>query len=275
MSNAAVLFDEPGPRGRQRIRLATAVSVVVVAAIAALAVRQLYRHDDLSGDKWYALIERPNLRFLLIGSPGGFGGLAATLTVTAVTVGVAVPLGALVGLARLARTPAVRAVAWAYTELFRALPLLLVLFAFFIGLPRLGIVLPTFWQLAGAIIIGNAATVAEIFRAGVRSLPRGQSEAAYSIGMRYWQAMRLVVLPQAIRRLRPALVNQVVQVLKQSTFGVVVSYLELLYAGQLLAESDNVPPHSLLPTYLVIAAFFVATNTALSRLAGLLDRRSR
>jgi glutamate transport system permease protein len=268
-----VLFDQPGPRALRRTAIATAVSVVVICTAAGLALWQLYRHHQLDEDKWYALFERANLRFLLMGSPGEFGGLAATLAVTVVAVCLATPLGLLVGLARLARTPAVRWSARAYTEIFRALPLLLVLFAFFIGLPRLGIVLPRFWQLTIAIVIVNVATLAEVFRAGVLSLPTGQSEAAYCVGMRYWQVVCFVVVPQALRRLRPALISQVVQVLKQSTFGSVVSYLELLYAGELLAESDQVPPHSLLPTYLVVAAFYVAVNAGLSGLATLLDRR--
>jgi glutamate transport system permease protein len=268
------LFDPPGPRARQRIRAATVAALVVMGTLVALAFWQLYEHGQLDGDKWHALFEWPNLRFLLAGSPGEIGGLASTMAITGVTVALAMPLGALVGLARLAQTAAVRAVARAYTELFRALPLLLLLFVFFIGLPRLGVVLPNFWQLTLAIVISNVASIAEVFRAGVLALPRGQTEAAYSIGMGYWQTMRLVVVPQVLRQLSPTLISQVVQILKQSTLGVVVSYLELLYAGGLLAESDHMPPHSLLPTYIVIAAFFIVANAGLSRLARSLDRRT-
>jgi glutamate transport system permease protein len=103
----------------------------------------------------------------------------------------------------------------------------------------------------------------------VLALDRGQTEAAYSLGMTYWQAMRLVVVPQAVRRLTPALVSQLVRLLKDSTLGYVVSYLELLHKAQVIGEYY----HSVLPAYLVAAACFVLINTALSGLANRLEKR--
>jgi glutamate transport system permease protein len=256
------LFDVPGPRGRRRIRIATAASVVVLVALAALALRQFAAHGQLASSQWQMFGNWAIIRFLL-------GGVGQTLLVTAVAAALALPLGALLALVRLSRSRVARALARGYVELFRAVPLLLLLYVFLFGLPRAGLTFPVFWELVIPIVLGNAAVLSEIFRAGVLALDRGQSEAAYSLGMTYWQAMAWVVIPQAVRRLVPTLVSQLVRLLKDSTLGYVVSYLELLHKAQVLGEYY----HSVLPTYLVAAACFVLINTALSGLAGWLERR--
>ncbi|MFE9426937.1 amino acid ABC transporter permease [Kitasatospora sp. NPDC006697] len=256
------LFDTPGPRGRRRILLATVLSAGLLAALLALALWQFERHGQLAAGQWRMFTEWPIIRFLL-------DGVEKTLLVTAVAAGLALPLGASVALVRLSRNRPARALARCYAELFRAVPLLLLLYAFLFGLPRAGLTFPVFWQLVIPIVLGNAAVFSEIFRAGVLALDRGQSEAAHSLGMTYWQAMAWVVIPQAVRRLVPTLVSQLVRLLKDSTLGYVVSYLELLHKAQVLGEYY----HTVLPTYLVAAACFVLINTALSTLAGRLERR--
>jgi glutamate transport system permease protein len=260
--NEELLFDVPGPRARRRIRIATAASVLVLGALAVLMLRQFTAHGQLAAAQWRMFTDWPIIRFLL-------GGVGQTLLVTAVAAALALPLGALIALVRLSRSRWPRALARGYVELFRAVPLLLLLYVFLFALPRAGLTFPVFWQLVIPIVLGNAAAFAEIFRAGVLALDRGQSEAAHSLGMTYWQAMAWVVIPQAVRRLVPTLVSQLVRLLKDSTLGYVVSYLELLHKAQVLGEYY----HSVLPTYLVAAACFVLINTALSALAGWLERR--
>ncbi|MEK8174623.1 ABC transporter permease subunit [Streptomyces sp. M19] len=103
----------------------------------------------------------------------------------------------------------------------------------------------------------------------VRAVPRGQSEAAQSVGMRYWQTMRLVVLPQAVRQTTPALVGQLVRLLKDSTLGYVVSFLELLNSAKVLGEYNG----TIIQGYLVVALIFIVLNNALAGAAGLLERR--
>jgi glutamate transport system permease protein len=121
------------------------------------------------------------------------------------------------------------------------------------------------------IVISGTATVAELFRAGVLSMERGQFEAAYSIGLGYWAAMRLVILPQVVRRMVPVLVTQVVALLKDTTLGYVVSYSELLNSGRTLAQYTQ----ALVQTYLVVAVIYVVVNGLLSRLAAYLEQRQR
>lgn len=257
-----LLFDPPGPRARRRIRIATALSVVVLAALLSLAVRQFAAHGQLDRSQWWMFGQWPVLRFLLTG-------LGHSLLATAVAAALAFPLGGLVAHGRLARSRLVRGAARTYVELFRSVPLLLLLYIFLFGLPSVGLTFPAFWQLVIPIVLGNTAVVAEIYRAGVLNLPRGQTEAAYSIGMTHGQAMRYVVVPQALRALTPALVSQLVRLLKDSTLGYVVSYLELLHQAKVLGEYY----HAVLATYLVAAAAFIAVNAALSCTASWLEAR--
>lgn len=256
------LFDPPGPRGRARIRIATAVSLLVLALLVAAAVQRFAAHDQLAAAKWRLFVQTPVLRYLLTG-------LWATVRVTLVSAALALPFGALLALARLSRTRFLRWPAAAYVEVMRSVPLLLLIYAFLLGLPSTGIRMALFWQLVWPIVLTNAAVLAEIFRAGVRALPRGQSEGAQAIGLTYWQSMRLVILPQAVRQTTPSLVGQLVRLLKDSTLGYVVSFLELLNSAKVLGEYN----HTIIQGYLVVALVYVLLNNALAAVAGLLERR--
>ncbi|MBT0772301.1 amino acid ABC transporter permease [Kineosporia sp. J2-2] len=258
----AALFDVPGPRGRRRIAIATVVSTVAIAGLFALALRQFAINGQLEWSKWELFTQWPVIRYLLTA-------LWATVQVTLVTGALAVPLGAVLALARLSRSPLLSKPATLYVEVLRAIPLLLLIYAFLLGLPSTGIRIPLFWQLVIPITLTNAAVLAEIFRAGVRALPKGQSEAAFALGLGYWPTMRLVVLPQAVRLSAPALISQIIRLLKDSTLGYVVSYLELLASARVLGEFN----HTVLQSFVVVAAVFIVLNLALAALAAQLERR--
>jgi len=258
----AALFDVPGPRGRRRIAIATTVSTVVIAALLVLAVRQFAVNGQLEADKWRLFTQWPVIRYLL-------HALGATLKVTLISGAIALPLGALLALARLSRSPLLNKPAALYVEVLRAVPLLLLIYAFLLGLPSTGLRIPLFWQLIIPIVLTNAAVLAEIFRAAVKALPRGQTEAAYALGLGYWPAMRLVVLPQAVRLAAPALISQVIRLLKDSTLGYVVSYLELLSSAKVLGEFN----HTIIQSFVVVAAVFIVANLSLAAVANQLERR--
>lgn len=259
-----VLFDVPGPRTRRRVRYATAVALLAVAAVVALGLRQFGENGQLAGDRWQPFAQIGYIRFL-------WTGLEGTLKATVMCAVLAFPIGAALALLRLARNRVVRYVATAYIELFRAVPLLLLIYAFLLALPPRGINLPIFWKLVVPITMVSAAVLAEVFRAGILALDRGQSEAAAAIGLTYWQSMRLVVLPQAVRLVVPTLVAQLVSLLKDSTLGYVVSYPELMKQGNNL----TVYTHLLVQTYVIIAVVYVLINFGLSQLASALERRVR
>jgi len=259
-----LLFDHPGPQTRRRIRITTGASLLVIVALLTAAVRQFAVHGQLDADQWSMFTRWPVIRFLLDGA-------GRTLLVAGTAAALALPLGAAAGLLGLSRRRAPRAAVRSLMELLRATPLLLLLYAFLFGLPSAGVLLPVFWQLTVPIVLSNAAVIAELFRAGLLAQDRGQTEAALSLGMTHAQAMRRVVLPQATRHLMPALVGQLVRLLKDSTLGYVVSFLELLHKTRVLGEYY----HTLLPSYLVTAACYVLINTALSQAATRLERRTR
>ena len=259
-----VLFDAPGPRGRARIRLCTVVGVLVIAGLVALALRQFAENGQLGRSRWIWILEPGYLRF--IGQ-----GLLQTLLATACAGVFAFPLGIVLALGRLSRHRTPRLLSTGYIELFRGVPLLLLIYAFLLALPRYGINLPDLWKLVVPIVLVNVAVLAEIYRAGINAVDPGQNEAALAVGMTEGLAMRTVVLPQAIRLVVPTLVTQLVALLKDSTLGYVVSYPELLKTGQNL----TVYLHLLVQPYLIVAVIYVLVNVLLSRLAVRLERRGQ
>jgi glutamate transport system permease protein len=262
VSAERVLFDEPGPAGRRRIRIATVVTLLVLAGVVTLAVKQFGDHGQLAAERWTTFGQLSYVRFL-------WTGLQGTLVAAGVAALISFPAGALFGLMRISEHRAVRWVAGVYVELFRAVPLLLLIYAFLLGLPRFGINLPIFWKLVVPIVVVNTAVLAELVRAGIGAVDRGQSEAGQAIGLRRGQVLRLVVLPQAVRLIVPTLVTQLTTLLKDTTLGYVVSYPELMRQGNNL----TVYTHLLIQTFVIIAVVYVLINFALSQLAHALDRR--
>ncbi len=262
MSATRVLFDDPGPKARARIRITTVVVILVILGVFALVLVQFGSHGQLAPERWTQFTEGPILRY--IGT-----GLVSTLQAAAVAAVVSIPLGALFSVLRLSRTRPVRWLSTAYIEIFRSTPLLLLVYLFVGGLPAIGWNFPIFWKLVIPMILVNVAVLAEIFRAGVASLPKGQSEAGLSIGLTYSQNLRSIVFPQAIRLVIPALVTQLVALLKDTTLGYAASYPELMKTATNLTAFTGY----LIQTYLVIATLYVVLNFLISKLAELLERR--
>ncbi len=259
-----VLFDEPGPRGRTTIRIATGVAAVLVALLVAGAVWQFAVHGQLAAYKWQFFTYTAIIRTLIV------DGIGNTFLATAVAAVVAFPLGLVLALGRLSRRRALSRVSTGWIEFFRSMPMILVVYAFLLALPRFGLVLPVFWMLVVPMILVSSATTAEVFRAGIRAVDRGQWEAAQSLGMGRRSVLTQVVLPQAFRIVLPNLLTQLVSLLKDSTLGYVVSYGELMQQGKELVAYY----HYMIQTYLVIAVIYVLINWLLSRLAGWLQVRT-
>ncbi|MBA3652873.1 MAG: amino acid ABC transporter permease [Actinobacteria bacterium] len=261
---AIVLGDALGPRARRRVRIITVISAVLVAAVVGVVMARLATHEQLTAAKWRPLTQWTVVKFLLVGL-GQTVKAAAAGMVLATVVGVAMALG------RLAPRAPVRWVAGAYVEFFRAIPLLLLIFFAGFALPKYGIHLSPFESVVAALVVYNGAVLGEIFRAGVLSLDRGQSEAAYALGMTYWQTMFLVVIPQAARRMVPAIVSQLVTLLKDTSLGLVVSYDELLRRAENTGEYYRNPLQSIVAA----AVLYIAVNFTLSRIARRLEVRQR
>jgi glutamate transport system permease protein len=259
-----VLFDEPGPRGRRRIAVGTVLISLAIAALLFLAYRTLDASGELALAKWKPFWQQWAVKFLL-------EGLWGTLLVTLASAVVSFPAGALLAVGRAGRNPLVRGLCTAYIEVFRSVPTLLLVYVFLFALPGVGLNLSIFWKLTVPIILINAAVIAEIVRAGIRSLDRGQTEAALAVGMTSGATMRLVVMPQAVRLVIPTLVTQLVALLKDSTLGYVVSYPELMKQANNLANNTKL----LLQAFVVVSLIYVVINFGLTRLATWLEQRIR
>jgi len=263
MTGSGALFDEPGPRGRAAIRAVTVVSIVAIAFALFMAVRQFAINGQLEVRRWDLFAQWPFQRLIL----QAFG---RTLVAAAASAAIALPLGVVLAVGRLSKARAIRWVAIVVIEFFRAVPLLLIIYIFFFALPRYGLNPSLFWKLVIPIGLCEGAVIAEVFRAGILALPRGQSEAGEAIGLTHGQTFRIVVFPQAIRLVVPSLVAQIVILLKDTTLGYAVSYSELQNSAQVLTAWK---PESLVQAYLVISAIYVLVNIAISTAARAMDRR--
>ena len=266
-----VLFDVPGPRAVRRIRIASVAAGVLIVAIVAAAVDQFAAHGQLAASQWQVFGRVSIMEFLA-------QGLAATLLAAAVSAAITAPLALLAAFGRLGKSRILRTVAGAYVEFLRAVPVLLLLYVFLFVLPHYGLNFPPFWMLVIPLSLSNSAALAEIFRAGILSMERGQTEAALAIGLSEWQTMRLVIMPQALRRLAPTLISQGIYLLKGTTLGYVVSYSELLSQAQIIGEYHNIFQHingPLVQSYLVVMVAFVAINASLAKLARVVEGRQQ
>jgi glutamate transport system permease protein len=261
-----VLYDAVGPRGRRRIVAGSVVGVLVIAAILGVAVARMAAKGAFEADLWRVLTRGDVQRLLA-------RGLAATLRAALLAMVLSIVVGALLAVGRLSRRSWLSRAAGGWVELFRGVPLLLLILFVFLGLPALGVTVSTFWALVAGLTLYNSAVIGEIFRAGILSLPRGQTEAAYAIGLRRGQTLRIVLLPQAVRLMLPALVSQLVTLLKDTSLGFVIGYTELLRNGRTAVEFLG--GRYSIPIYTAIAVVYIAVNASLSFTARWLDRRTR
>jgi len=267
VSQPTVLYDVLGPKGRRNVRIGTALGTLVVVAVIAGALVQLSRNGQLEADRWAVLVDPES------GVPQRLGeALVNTLRAAAVAMAFSMVLGAFLAAGRLSDHAWVRAPVSVVVQFFRGIPLLLLILFAFLGLPKLGINVNLFWTLVIGLTAYNMAVLGEIFRAGILSIDRGQSEAGYALGLRKSQVMRLILVPQAVRRMLPAIVSQLVTLLKDTSLGFVIGYFELLRQGKALV--DFYGNQFGLQIYFAVALMYIAVNLALSLLARYLDKRS-
>lgn len=261
---APILADALGPRGRRQAQVLSVVAGVVIAGVVAVAIQRLSDKGQLDGDLYRPFTQWAAIKFFLIG-------LGNTAKVAAIAMTGAMAIGVVMAMLRLTRSRIMRTLGALYVEFFRGLPLyLLIIFSAF-ALPRYGVDISLLSALALGLIVYNSAVLGEVFRAGVLSLDRGQTEAAYAIGMGYWQTMLLVLVPQAARRMLPAIVSQLVTLIKDTSLGVVIAYEELLRRSQIAGEFFRNPLQSMV----FVALIYIAVNYALSSLARRLEVRQR
>ena len=206
-----------------------------------------------------------------------WGGLPVTLILTVVAIGVGFPVSIALALGRRSALPAVSTLSVIAIETVRGLPLLSILFVASIMLPLFlpeALLPDKFVRAAVALTLFASAYLAEVIRGGLQAIPTGQSEAAKSLGLSYWQAQRFIVLPQAIKIVIPALANTIIVMIKNTSLVLVVGLFDLISAGK-AALADPAWPSPSAETYLFIGAIYFALAFAFARFADFLERRGR
>lgn len=266
--SGTVLFDAPGPRARIRNTVITVVTLVITVLIAWVVYARLQEKGQLTAAKWEPFLTA-NLWTTYV-----LPGVQGTLTAAAVSIVLALILGFLLGVGRLSTITPVRWASSVVVEFFRAIPvLIMMIFAYFLF--ALYDVFPSKYLALAGVITGltlyNGAVIAEIVRAGVNALPRGQAEAASALGLRWGQTMRSILLPQAITSMLPVLVSQLVVVLKDTAIGYQITFVEMVRQGTVVGSSYG----NYVPALIVIAVLMISVNFGLSALATRIERRMR
>lgn len=249
-----ILFADPGTQTQARLRAASWIAASGLLVLAAGIVFRFHDAGQLDARFWKFFAWPTTWAFL-------GQGLLGTLASAAMAAAIALTLGLVLLTGRMARPRLVRWPSVALIEFLRGTPTLLLIYVCFLVLPSVGVKLSTYWMLTLPVGLSTAAVVAEVYRAGVLAVPRGQTDAARSLGMNQAQVFFLIVFPQALRYIVPALVAQLVIVVKDTTFGYVVTYGELMQNAKVLIANY----HSLVPVYLVVALLYCAVNYAISR----------
>lgn len=273
--SASVLYDAPGPKAKVRNRIYTVAGTLAVLALIAIAVYRLNAKGQFDAELWdilnYADV-RENIR----------NGVLTTLQVFAVAAVLSLALGVLLAVGRLSDHKAIRWVATGFIELFRAVPLLITIYALWVLFlsyqSELGFTGEStqFWALVIGLTVYNGSVQAEVLRAGILSVPKGQREAAYAIGMRKTQVMTSVLVPQAVRAMLPTIISQLVVTLKDTSLGYVITYEELLYTLRQMAGTITVNEQdTYFPLIVVGGVIYVAMCLALSALANWIEKRGR
>ncbi|MDX3245145.1 amino acid ABC transporter permease [Streptomyces sp. ME18-1-4] len=266
---SSVLYDTPGPRAKRRNVIFSVVFVVLLALFAWWVWQKMDEKEQLTSALWKPFIESEAWTTYLL------PGLANTLKAAALAMVIALPLGAVFGIARLSDHRWVRVVAGTVVEFFRSIPvLLLMLFAneFYSRSTNVTSEDRPLYAVVTGLVLYNASVLAEVVRAGILSLPKGQTEAAYAIGLRKGQTMSSILLPQAVTAMLPAIVSQLVVIVKDTALGgVMIGFTELLNSrGTLAANYANV-----VPSFIVVAAMFIVLNFILTSFASWLEKRLR
>ena len=265
--SGSVLYDVPGPRAIARNRVFGVITVLIVAALVGFLLWRLYDTGQFSAEKWYAFT------FTNVWVQFGLATLR-TLAAFAVAAIGALALGFILALGRMSDHAWVRWPFTALVEVMRAVPVLVLMFLLYYGLPVVGVRLGAYWSVVIALIIYNGSVLAEVLRAGVESLPRGQREAGYAIGLRKAGVMRLVLLPQAIRAMMPVIIAQLVVTLKDTALGFIITYPELLFYAKYLGSQSNVGS-PIIPATIVAATIYIALCLVLSAVANSVEKRLR
>ncbi|MFE7330732.1 amino acid ABC transporter permease [Streptomyces sp. NPDC057565] len=267
----SVLYDAQGPRAKQRNVLYTALFVLCAAAAVWWVYDSLAAKHQLDWIKWkpFFTSSQPWETYL-------WPGLQNTLKAAFFALIIALPLGALFGIGRLSEHRWVRMPAGVVVEFFRAIPVLILMItanAAYSEYTNISTDVRPLYAVVTGLVLYNASVLAEIVRAGIHSLPQGQTDAAKAIGMRKGQIMVYVLLPQAVTAMLPAIVSQLVVIVKDTALGgAVLTFPELLASVRPMSANYGA---NTIACFTIVAVLYIVVNFALTSFAGWLEGRLR
>ncbi|MFD1656867.1 amino acid ABC transporter permease [Streptomyces caeni] len=268
---SSVLYDAQGPRARRRNVVYTVLFLLAVAAVLWWVFTSLNDKGQLAWDKW-----KPFLGGTEAWSTYIWPGLQNTLEAAALSMVIALPLGAVLGIARLSDHAWIRVPVTVVVEFFRAIPVLVLMIfglALFAQYTSVGSDDRPLYAVVTGLVLYNASVLAEIVRAGILALPKGQSEAALAIGLRKNQVMRFILLPQAVTAMLPAIVSQLVVIVKDTALGgAVLTFPELLAS---VSPMSSYYGANTIASFTIVALIYIVINFSLTTFAGWLEKRLR
>lgn len=275
MSNvSSVLYDIPGPVTKRRQRLWSVVAGLAILAVLGAGLFAMYR-NGIFDERWLVLIDPPNVRGLDSTAADVWwnslimtGLIQGTLAAAALAMPIAGIAALILVVLRTSTKKAVSIPAKVLIEISRGLPVLvLMLFGLFV------FNFSAYVSVAFGLIVYNAAILAEILRAGLASIAKGQGEAGMAIGLSWFQNFFIVTLPQAIRVMMPSLIAQLVVLLKDTSIGFIVGYTELLRTGQV--NWNFFGNETRLPFFVAVLAIYLVLNFSITRVATYVEARLR
>lgn len=202
-----------------------------------------------------------NLRFLL-------DGLWVTIQVSVVSIIFSMILGGIAGTVRYSNIPILSKVVGIIVDIIRNLPLLLIIFFTYFALPQIGIKLNIFWAAVAALTIFESAMLSEIFRAGLNAVPSGQTEAGMSSGLTYVQTLTMIVMPQVFKSMLPAILSQLISLIKDTSLAVIISLPELTHNAKIIYGQNT---NYVIPMFIAMTAMYFVVCYLLSVVSNLLE----
>lgn len=267
MTNGSIrdmLYEAPGPRAQKRIRFFTVLAVLLLAGLLVLVIRQFAVTGQFAEKYWSFFTRITTWRFL---GEGLLTTLEAALTGSAI----AFALGFLLMRGKIRRNRVLNAASTALIEFTRGVPTLLFIYFFFLVVPKTGWKPSAFWKITLPCAISACGVVAEALRSGVNAVPKGQTEAALSLGLTETRLFYKVIFPQAFRFVIPSLIAELVIVLKDTTFAYIVTCADLMQNAKVLISNYD----AMLSVYLVVAVIYILINYVLNKISDRLAMRLR
>ncbi|GAB2522078.1 amino acid ABC transporter permease [Paramicrobacterium agarici] len=265
---STVLYDAPGPRARVRNRLLAVITVVIVVAIIGFVLYRFAMTGQFTAEKWELF------RYTAVWRAIGMATLTTLSAFIVAAIG-SLLLGLVLSIGRVSSHRWVRWPVTVFTEIFRAIPVLILMMIMYYGLPTLGLeFINPYIAVVVGLILYNGSVLAEVFRSGIESLPSGQGEAGYAIGLRKTGVMSIILYPQAIRAMMPVIISQLVVVLKDTALGFIVTFQELLYLAKFYG-SQVAYGAPIIPSTIIFGSIYIALCLLLAGLAKWVEVRTK